>query len=76
MRGILSSLVGIGGCMHWLITEDAEWKALLRERLPLYPEAEKFWLDFYSLRKYPDLDERGRLLLYAMLYQGVPWNKV
>ncbi|EER37413.1 conserved hypothetical protein [Histoplasma capsulatum var. duboisii H88] len=39
--------------------EDKEWKDLLRMHLPDHTEARNFWLDFYALRKYPNLDERG-----------------
>jgi hypothetical protein len=39
--------------------EDKEWKELLRKHLPDHTEACNFWLDFYSLCKYPNLDERG-----------------
>ncbi|KAM0413599.1 hypothetical protein ACHAPT_013623 [Fusarium lateritium] len=43
--------------------EDQEWKALLRTYMPDYTEARQFWRDFYTLSKYPDLDERGAMLL-------------
>lgn len=39
--------------------EDKEWKELLRKHLPDHTEARNFWLDFFALRKYPNLDERG-----------------
>ncbi|KNG86672.1 hypothetical protein ANOM_005665 [Aspergillus nomiae NRRL 13137] len=39
--------------------DDKEWKDLLRKYLPDHTEAREFWLDFYALRKYPTLDERG-----------------
>jgi aminoglycoside phosphotransferase (APT) family kinase protein len=47
--------------------EDSEWKALLREFMPDYSEARKFWLDFYALRRYPKLDRRGEELLEELL---------
>lgn len=43
--------------------EDQEWKALLRKYMPDYTEARQFWRDFYTLSKYPNLDERGAMLL-------------
>ncbi|QSS59088.1 PKc-like superfamily domain-containing protein [Histoplasma capsulatum] len=39
--------------------EDKEWKDLLRMHLQDHTETRSFWLDFYALRKYPNLDERG-----------------
>lgn len=39
--------------------EEKEWKELLRKHLPDHTEARNFWLDFWALRKYPKLDERG-----------------
>lgn len=47
--------------------EDAEWKNLLRERMGVYGEAhddaKDFWTDLRHLRKYPNLDEKGREVL-------------
>lgn len=43
--------------------EDKEWKDLLRKYLPDHTEARNFWLDFFALRKYPKLDERGLIFL-------------
>ncbi|KAF4258788.1 hypothetical protein KXV27_003297 [Aspergillus fumigatus] len=43
--------------------EDKEWKILLQKHTPDYSDAREFWLDFYSLSKYPNLDERGMDLL-------------
>ncbi|KAH1546657.1 hypothetical protein KXX57_003302 [Aspergillus fumigatus] len=43
--------------------EDKEWKILLQKLTPDYSDAREFWLDFYSLSKYPNLDERGMDLL-------------
>ncbi|KAB5526463.1 kinase-like domain-containing protein [Coniochaeta sp. 2T2.1] len=43
--------------------EDGDWKALLRKHMPDYTEARQFWRDFYTLSKYPNLDENGVKLL-------------
>lgn len=47
--------------------EDAEWKRLLRERMDIHgdghEDAKAFWQDLRVLRKYPDLDEKGREVL-------------
>jgi hypothetical protein len=43
--------------------EGQEWKTLLRKYMPEYEEARQFWRDFYSLSRYPNLDERGAALL-------------
>ena len=43
--------------------EDFEWKTLLRKYMPDYSTAREFWLGFYALSKYPNLDERGLALL-------------
>ncbi|KAL4993230.1 kinase-like domain-containing protein [Aspergillus recurvatus] len=43
--------------------EDKEWKILLQKYMPDFSDAREFWLDFYSLSKYPNLDERGMALL-------------
>ncbi|KAJ5284261.1 MAG: aminoglycoside 3'-phosphotransferase/choline kinase family protein [Kocuria palustris] len=44
--------------------EDAEWKRLLQERLDVHgdrhTDAKDFWKDLRLLRKYPNLDEKGR----------------
>jgi aminoglycoside phosphotransferase len=48
-------------------SEDGEWKGLLKDRLLSYPEAKEFWLDFYSLHMYPDLDERGQGVLNKLM---------
>ena len=53
---------GIGLGKH-----DQEWKSLLRKYMPDHSEARKFWLLFYALRKYPNLDEEGDKLLQALL---------
>ena len=39
--------------------EDKEWKDLLRNHLPDHTEARDFWMDFFALCKYPNLNERG-----------------
>ncbi|KAH8696000.1 kinase-like domain-containing protein [Talaromyces proteolyticus] len=46
-----------------LSQEDKEWKTLLQKYMPDYTGAREFWLDFYALSKYPNLDERGMELL-------------
>ncbi|PYI31595.1 kinase-like protein [Aspergillus indologenus CBS 114.80] len=46
-----------------LSQEDKEWKDLLRRFMPDHTAAREFWMDYYSLSKYPDLDESGRALL-------------
>lgn len=51
-----SASIGLG-------QEDYEWKTLLRKYMPDYSEAREFWLDFYALSKYPNLDERRLALL-------------
>ncbi|GIK04892.1 hypothetical protein Aspvir_008990 [Aspergillus viridinutans] len=38
---------------------DKEWKTLLQQYMPCHADAREFWLDFYALTRYPDLDERG-----------------
>lgn len=43
--------------------EDKEWKTLLQKYMPDFSDAREFWLDFYSLSKYPNLNERGMALL-------------
>ncbi|KAL2814414.1 kinase-like protein [Aspergillus granulosus] len=50
-----------------LSAEDAEWKALLGKRLDPFDQAVEFWLDFYSLSLYPNLDERGQTLLNVLV---------
>lgn len=47
--------------------EDFEWKSLLRKHMPDYTAAREFWLDFYALRKYPKLDQRGEQLMQELL---------
>ncbi|KAF2195833.1 kinase-like protein [Zopfia rhizophila CBS 207.26] len=49
--------------------EDQEWKALLRKHMPSYTEAYEFWLDFYTLYKYPNLNERGEALLSELQHE-------
>ncbi|PVH98629.1 kinase-like protein [Periconia macrospinosa] len=49
--------------------EDQEWKTLLREHMPSYEEAREFWLDFYALSKYPNLNERGEAFLRELLHE-------
>lgn len=44
----LRRIIGLG--------QDEEWKDLLRK---YHTEARKFWLDFFVLCKYPQLNERG-----------------
>ncbi|KAE8330074.1 hypothetical protein BDV39DRAFT_190724 [Aspergillus sergii] len=39
--------------------DDKEWKELLRKYVPDHTEAHNLWLDFFALRKYPNVDERG-----------------
>lgn len=51
--------------------EDQEWKTLLRKYMPPHEEARRFWLDFYNLRRFPDLNEQGRVLLEDLLKQEV-----
>ena len=46
---------------------DAEWKALLKERLSPHLEARQFWLDFHALSQYPTLRENGQRLLESLL---------
>ncbi|CAG8885856.1 unnamed protein product [Penicillium egyptiacum] len=43
--------------------DDKEWKDLLRNHLPDHTEAHNFWLNFFALRKYPNLNERELALL-------------
>ena len=43
--------------------DDQEWKALLRKHMPEYKEASDFWRDYFTLSKYPNLNERGVALL-------------
>jgi aminoglycoside phosphotransferase len=50
--------------------EDAEWKALLRERLYPFDQAAEFWLDFYSLSRSCNLDERGQTLLNLLINEN------
>lgn len=44
--------------------EDAGWKRLLQERLDIHGDAhnnaKNFWMNLRHLRKYPNLDEKGR----------------
>ena len=47
--------------------EDSEWKTLLSKFNPDYIGARKFWLDFYTLRRYSKLDKRGQKLLEELL---------
>ncbi|KAJ6189814.1 kinase-like protein [Penicillium mononematosum] len=42
---------------------DAEWKKLVRQRIEPHDDGKQFWLDLYSLRDYPNLDEDGQKLL-------------
>ncbi|RDW74495.1 aminoglycoside phosphotransferase family protein [Aspergillus mulundensis] len=46
-----------------LSNEDKEWKNLLHRYMPDHTNAREFWLDFYALSKYPNLNERGMALL-------------
>ncbi|KAI1839556.1 hypothetical protein JX266_014232 [Neoarthrinium moseri] len=43
--------------------DDLEWKSLLQKHMEKHTEAYEFWRDYYSLSKYPDLDDRGTNLL-------------
>ncbi|KAJ5185537.1 hypothetical protein N7491_006597 [Penicillium cf. griseofulvum] len=47
--------------------EDAKWKNLLRERMRVHgdghEDAKDFWADLCHLRKYPNLNEKGREVL-------------
>lgn len=42
---------------------DTEWKRLLQQYMPDFPEAKEFWWDFHSLSRYPEVDERAKRLL-------------
>lgn len=46
---------------------DHEWKSLLQKHMPDHTKARKFWLSFYALRTYLELDEEGEQLLQALL---------
>lgn len=46
--------------------EDKQWKRLLQEQMPDFAEAREFWLDFYSLSKYPKLDARAMRFLSGL----------
>lgn len=48
---------------------DGEWKGLLRKRINPYLEEREFWLDFYALHRYPELDEKGEVLLNSLLQE-------
>ncbi|GIK02018.1 hypothetical protein Aspvir_006061 [Aspergillus viridinutans] len=55
----------------WAWTEeDAEWKKLLQERLAAHgdghEDAKNFWMDLRHLRKYPNLDDKGREALQRL----------
>ncbi|KAJ5771644.1 hypothetical protein N7520_002173 [Penicillium odoratum] len=43
--------------------EDKQWKDTLRKYMPKFEEGHNFWLDLCSLRRYPDLNERGLAFL-------------
>ncbi|PHH75247.1 hypothetical protein CDD80_2526 [Ophiocordyceps camponoti-rufipedis] len=43
--------------------DDRAWKTLLRKWMDDYTDAREFWLDYYALSKYPDLDSRGKGLI-------------
>ena len=47
--------------------QDKEWKDLLRKYMPDHTPGRDFWLDFYALCRYPDLDERGAALLQELI---------
>ncbi|KAE8154451.1 kinase-like protein [Aspergillus avenaceus] len=53
--------------------EDAEWKKLLRERMDAngdgHEDARQFWTQLRMLRRYPDLDEKGREALESLLVE-------
>ncbi|KAL3470139.1 kinase-like protein [Aspergillus californicus] len=53
------------GILDWESAAYFPWKALLRGKLDCYEEAKKFWWDFYSLKWYPKLNERGQAVLDA-----------
>ncbi|KAL3440484.1 kinase-like domain-containing protein [Aspergillus insuetus] len=50
--------------------EDARWKKLLQERLNAHgdghEDAKDFWTDLRLLRKFPNLDEKGREILESL----------
>jgi len=43
--------------------EDKEWKTLLQSHMPDFADAREFWLNFYYLSKYPNLNERATKFL-------------
>ncbi|KAK7221430.1 hypothetical protein V2G26_009433 [Clonostachys chloroleuca] len=43
--------------------DDREWKAILHQYMPAFHEEREFFRDFYSLRKYPAVNERVERLL-------------
>lgn len=46
-----------------LTSEDKEWKSLLQSYMPDFTAAREFWVDFYYLSKYPNLNERATKFL-------------
>ncbi|KAF2028945.1 kinase-like protein [Setomelanomma holmii] len=51
-------------------TEDTEWKSMLRKYIPQHEAARQFWLDFYALRRYPVLNERGKQAVARLQARG------
>ncbi|POR34113.1 Uncharacterized protein TPAR_05773 [Tolypocladium paradoxum] len=43
--------------------DDRAWKALLRKHMEDCTKAQEFWLDYYALSRYPNLDSRGLALI-------------
>jgi hypothetical protein len=43
--------------------EDKEWKTLLQKYMPDYSSAREFWLDYWYLSKYPNLNDRALKIL-------------
>lgn len=48
---------------------DAEWKALLRSKMQPSDDARVFWKKFWTLGKYPDLDDYGKEVLEELLQE-------
>ncbi|KAF2752748.1 kinase-like protein [Pseudovirgaria hyperparasitica] len=48
-------------------SEDKEWKTILRKHMAPHEDARGFWLDFYSISKFPDLKPHGQALLEELL---------
>jgi aminoglycoside phosphotransferase (APT) family kinase protein len=56
------AFTGIG-----LGSEDREWKNLLQKHMPDYKAAMRFFINFWIISGYPDLDERGQKLLDELM---------